>query len=314
MNEIAQGTMPLLHALAGIRFPALDWLLSRVTFFGEETLFMVVGLAVLWCWSKRGGYYLVTMGVIGTGVSQFLKLLFHVPRPWVLDSNFPIVESARGAANDWSFPSGHTQIAVGTYGGLALWAEKKWVKVCLWCLAALVAFSRLYLGVHTILDVGVAAVLALALALALRPVFRSGSAGAVRAVLLGTVALTGALIALRALIRYPADMSAEDAANLASGVRNLWLLLGASVGLWICFELDERVIRYDTKAVWWAQLLKLAGGLAIVLGMKTGLQKLFGRGDTATFFIYLAMILFACGVWPLTFKWFARLGRKETKV
>ena len=47
-----------------------------------------------------------------------MKLSFQIPRPWVLDPNFTIVEQAREAATGYSFPSGHSQSAVGTFGAL----------------------------------------------------------------------------------------------------------------------------------------------------------------------------------------------------
>ena len=68
------------------------------TLFGEELLFMVLALAVYWCVSKEEGYYLLFVGFLGTIVNQFLKLLFRIPRPWVRDPNFTIVESARSGA------------------------------------------------------------------------------------------------------------------------------------------------------------------------------------------------------------------------
>ena len=110
--------MSLLYALQEMRTPVLDAIMALVTRLGEETIFMVVAIVVFWCVSKVGGYYLLSVGFLGTVMNQFLKMLFRIPRPWVLDPNFDIVESAREAATGYSFPSGHTQSAVGTFGGL----------------------------------------------------------------------------------------------------------------------------------------------------------------------------------------------------
>ena len=65
------------------------------------------------------------------------------------------------------FPSGHSQIAVGTYGGLALCRREKWVRIVGTVLAVLIPFSRMYLGVHTPADVLVGSLCALVLAAAL---------------------------------------------------------------------------------------------------------------------------------------------------
>ena len=105
--------MELLYWFESIRMPILDTLMSLITHLGEETFFMVAALYVFWCVDKRRGYYLLSVGFAGTLVSQWLKIACRIPRPWVRDPNFTIVESARAQAGGYSFPSGHTQSAVG---------------------------------------------------------------------------------------------------------------------------------------------------------------------------------------------------------
>ena len=107
-----------------------------------------------WCVSKEEGYYLLFVGFFGTVLNQFLKLLCRIPRPWVLDPNFTIVESARAAATGYSFPSGHTQNAVGTFGAMALRTERKWVRgVCIALIVLVHAFDLLGLDRKGILAV-----------------------------------------------------------------------------------------------------------------------------------------------------------------
>ena len=85
---------------------------------------MAVALVIFWCIDKFEGYYILSVGVIGTVLNQFLKIVFRIPRPWIIDKNFSIVESARAEAAGDSFPSGHTQSSVGTFGALARWNKK----------------------------------------------------------------------------------------------------------------------------------------------------------------------------------------------
>ena len=119
--------MNLLYALESVRTPFWDAVFSAVTHLGEETVFMVAAILIFWCVSKQEGYYLLLMGFFGTVVNQFLKLLFRIPRPWVRDPDFTIVESARAQATGYSFPSGHTQNAVATFGGIARSTRRPWV-------------------------------------------------------------------------------------------------------------------------------------------------------------------------------------------
>ena len=85
--------MELLYWFESIRNPVLDVFMSLVTHLGEETFFMVGALFVFWCLDKRKGYYLLSVGFVGTLVNQWLKIVCRVPRPWVKDANFTIVES-----------------------------------------------------------------------------------------------------------------------------------------------------------------------------------------------------------------------------
>ncbi|MBQ9837342.1 MAG: phosphatase PAP2 family protein, partial [Oscillospiraceae bacterium] len=116
--------MQFLYLLERIRAPWLDTVMSLITHLGSETLFMVIAITVFWCVNKRHGYYLLSVGFVGTLFNQALKLMFRIPRPWVLDENFTIVESARADATGYSFPSGHTQSVVGTMGGVARFTNK----------------------------------------------------------------------------------------------------------------------------------------------------------------------------------------------
>lgn len=295
--------MKVLYALESIRMPWLDTVMAAITHLGEETVFMVAALFVFWCVSKRHGYYLLAIGFAGTVLNQFLKLLFRIPRPWVLDSDFTIVESARAQATGYSFPSGHSQNAIGTFGGIARFTRRKWVRAAAIVVAVLVPLSRMYLGVHTPLDVGVAAVIAVALVFALYPLMersdsRHGVMGAVLAVML---ALAVGYLLFVSLYPFPADV---DAANLASGVENAWKLLGATVGMLVGWWLDVRFIHFDTRAVWYVQLIKLVGGLALLLGIRAALKAPLaaalgaGAGGAVR---YGVMVLFAAAVWPMVF-------------
>ena len=295
--------MKVLYALESIRMPWLDTVMAAITHLGEETVFMVAALFVFWCVSKRHGYYLLAIGFAGTVLNQFLKLLFRIPRPWVLDSDFTIVESARAQATGYSFPSGHSQNAIGTFGGIARFTRRKWVRAAAIVVAVLVPLSRMYLGAHTPLDVGVAAVIAVALVFALYPLMersdsRHGVMGAVLAVML---ALAVGYLLFVSLYPFPADV---DAANLASGVENAWKLLGATVGMLVGWWLDVRFIHFDTRAVWYVQLIKLVGGLALLLGiravLKAPLAAALGAGAGGAV-RYGVMVLFAAAVWPMVF-------------
>ena len=306
--------MEFLRILEGIRSPALSAFMAAVTQLGDETVFMVIAIALFWCVSKRQGYYVFAVGLGGTVLNQWLKLIFRIPRPWVLDPNFTIVESARAAAAGYSFPSGHTQNIVGTMGCVALSNRQRWLRAVCLALMLLVPFSRMYLGVHTPLDVGVSFVLAAVLALALRPCFRDDERfrAAALPALAALLALTLAYTVWVHAANFPADVDPE---NLNSGVKNAWTLLGCILGLLVSWLADSKKLHFDEQAPLLGQACKLALGLALLLairaGLKPALNALSGGALWTNAVRYFAMVVFAGCVWPMTFPFFARLGAKK---
>ena len=301
--------MGFLRVLEGLRTPALDRLMSAVTAFGGEGLFIAVAIVVFWCVSKKNGYYLIAAGVGGTVISQTMKIVCAVPRPWVRDPDFTIVESARAGAGGYSFPSGHSQIAVSALGGAAMTLKKTWLRAALWILAGLVCFSRMYLGVHTPEDVAVGAAIGLALVFGLWPVFKNhgDETRAVTAVFAVTAALALASALYGQLHAWPADVDAE---NLAEFQKNSFTMLGVAAGALIACPLERRYVDFKTQAPLWAQVLKCLLGLAVVMGLRIGLKAplnaLFGGSLAAGAVRYCVMVLAAILVWPLTFPWFEK--------
>lgn len=297
--------MDILYALEKIRTPFWNGVMSAVTQLGGEVIFIVAAVVVFWCVSKWEGYYLMTIAFCGTVLNQFLKLICRVPRPWVRDPNFTIVESARAEATGYSFPSGHTQNAIGLFGGMARWGGRRWVRLGLTALALVIAFSRMYLGVHTPADVGVSLVLAAALVLGLYPLMRRAQEKPryMGYVLAAMLVVSGAFVVFVEAYGFSADTDAE---NLASGIGNAWKMLGAVAGMTLAWLLDRRYIHFETQAVWWVQVIKVAVGMALLLAIKSGLKApllaLLGHEGLAGGVRYFLLVLVAGAVWPLVFR------------
>ena len=304
--------MDILYALEKIRTPFWNGVMSAVTQLGGEVIFIVAAVVVFWCVRKWEGYYLMTVAFCGTVLNQFLKLICRVPRPWVRDPNFTIVESARAEATGYSFPSGHTQNAIGLFGGMARWGGRRWVRLGLTALALIIAFSRMYLGVHTPADVGVSLVLAAALVLGLYPLMRRAQEKPryMGYVLAAMLVVSGAFVVFVETCGFPADMDAE---NLASGIGNAWKMLGAVAGMTLAWLLDRRYIHFATQAVWWVQVIKVAVGMALLLAIKSGLKApllaLLGHEGLAGGVRYFLLVLVAGAIWPLVFRPMSKWGK-----
>ena len=132
--------MQLLYAIQSIRTPLLDGIFGVITTLGEETILLVIGMLIIWCLNKKWGFRFLAAGLVGTALNQLLKAIFLIPRPWVLDPEFEIVESAREAATGYFFPSGHTQSAGTVFGMIAMWLKKRAVTVACVIVILLVGF------------------------------------------------------------------------------------------------------------------------------------------------------------------------------
>jgi undecaprenyl-diphosphatase len=309
--------MSFLYFLEDLRNPVLDFFFSFITLFGEETIFMAVGMIVFWCIDKFKGYYLLCVGFFGTVINQFLKIVCRIPRPWVKDPKFTIVESAREAASGYSFPSGHTQCSVGLYGGIARITNNKTLRVVMIVLSALIALSRMYLGVHTPADVLVSVAIATALIFIAYPIFKKAekSPKVMYAVLFFFLAV---IIAYNCFVVFNGNalvgQTLEEAANYSSAVENGFTLLGCALGLICIYFLDSKWIHFETKAVWWAQIIKVLGGLALVIlakeGLKVPLDMIFENQLLSRTIRYFIMVIVGGALWPMTFRFFSKLGKK----
>ncbi|HYL81254.1 MAG TPA: phosphatase PAP2 family protein [Candidatus Acidoferrum sp.] len=155
------------HAVAGLQ-TADAWIFHLINRSLQNSLFdrlmpvlstkeylLLPALAVLLCLALRGGrreWLLLLVGVaavaLGDQGANLLKAIFHRTRPCHL---LPDVHLLAGCSRSFSLPSNHASnmFAVAAVGWLAL---RRW-RWALPVLAAAVAYSRIYLGVHYPSDV-----------------------------------------------------------------------------------------------------------------------------------------------------------------
>lgn len=303
--------MSVLYFFESIRNPVLDFIMSTVTHLGEEMILVALALLFLWCIDKREGYYLLTVSFAGLLVNQFLKIVCRIPRPWVKDPDFTIVESARAEATGYSFPSGHTQTAVGAYGTLGVWHKQKLLRITMAVLCILVPISRMYLGVHTLADVAVSFGIAALIVLLLYPVFRrikeKPQIFYIPAAVLFVLSVV--FILFVECYSFPADV---DPKNLENAIGNAYKLLGSVFGFSLMYTLDTYVWRYETRAPLLAQMLKVLLGVVIVFLVKSLLKApllALTGGHAAASAIRYFLLFGAAGVAPALFPYFDRFAR-----
>lgn len=137
--------------------------LSIVGSFGIVWLLLAVAISGFswsrpWLWTRVGAAILIAESVTGA-----LKSWIDRDRPPLVD---PDPEPLMRLPETHSFPSGHATVSFACATVLALAVPR--LRVPIFVLAALIAFSRVYVGVHYPFDVLAGAILGYGIARALR--------------------------------------------------------------------------------------------------------------------------------------------------
>jgi len=145
-----------LKLLEGMRTDFLIGFFEFITMLAEETL-MIFAVVTLWfAVDKKIAQKLFFVTAFSMGVNGIIKNFVKMPRPF---ADGKVSSVREHTATGYSFPSGHTQ-NFATWSTLISLNVKK---VSLWLvtivLIFLVAFSRMFLGVHYPMDVVAGALL-----------------------------------------------------------------------------------------------------------------------------------------------------------
>jgi membrane-associated phospholipid phosphatase len=129
-----------------------DWLalpLEVVTFLGSQGFVIVLLAAIFWSVHAGLGARLFVAVIASAVVNNLFKSVSYGPRPYWFDAQV----TGYNHHSSFGMPSGHSQAAVVTYGYLAAKSGRRSLLWAAVAVIALVAFSRVYLGVHFLSDV-----------------------------------------------------------------------------------------------------------------------------------------------------------------
>ncbi|MHB9144902.1 MAG: phosphatase PAP2 family protein [Symbiobacteriia bacterium] len=276
-------SLDFIHWLQGFATPWLTTGFRFITDLGGES-FYIVGLALLyWCFDRQVAYKLGTVFLFSTWANASLKDWIGTERPPV---SIHLTEQYGPA-----FPSGHAQGSTVFWGYLALAYGRRWLTWLAVAVIALVSLSRLYLGVHWPVDVAGGILIGIAL-LAL---VRLGSRRSAKTWEAFPWLLQMTLVTLAPLALLVFHMS-KDAA----------VAVGALSGLSLGHFLNERYVRSGTAAALPVQLLKVLGGLALLLVLRVGLKTVLPASDFGDLLRYWVIGFGASYVWPWILSRFSR--------
>ncbi len=290
----------ILLELEQIRNPFLTNIFLFITQFGEELILLPLMCLIYWCINKKLACF-AAMNFFGAlFVNHLLKITYCVDRPWIRSTQLSPVPDAMQSATGFSFPSGHTANAVSVYGSAIFWFRKHlWMVILNSCIIFLVAFSRLYLGVHTLQDVAISLIVGFLLLLLNQWIFRKIESHPEKDRLyLFIVFAAAAFGALYTILKpYP---DGTDAALKTDGMKTLGAMIGAVCG----FYWDYRKIRFLKSNKPWVNIIRLIVGLVILLFLKTALKGVFNQyfGQLlGNFLRYFILLFWIFGFYPFLF-------------
>ena len=279
--------LQFLKWLESVRTGFLTALFEGITILGEETLIILLVVALWFAVDSKLAQKVFFVTICSTGLNGAVKNIAQVPRPFDRGITPVRLETATG----FSFPSGHTQNFATTSTFFAIQFKKKWFTVLASVLIALVAFSRLYLGVHYPSDVIVG--VALGVSMAFLGGYLFDSVKDVKKLYVAT------LLVFVPFIIYFLMIANERFADF-------FKVFGMMGGLTVIGFLDEKVEPLSYDVPWWKKLVRIVIGVAIAFALKEGLKILKMGGVHVELLVdalrYFAVVLAVGYLCPLFFK------------
>jgi hypothetical protein len=262
-------------------------LFEGITILGEETLVVLFVVALWFAVDSRLAQKVFFVTICSMGLNGVVKNIAQVPRPF----DKGIVPVRQETATGFSFPSGHTQ-NFSTWSTLfAIKFKKKWLTVLVAVFIALVAFSRLYLGVHYPSDVIVGVALGVGMAFLGNYLFER-------------VEDESKLYLAVFAIFLPFVVYFLIAAN--ERFADFFKVFGMMGALTLVGYLQKKEAPLSYDVAWWKKLIRIVIGVAIAFAFKEGL-KIFKMGnlhidlilDAIRYFFVVLAVGYLC---PLLFK------------
>lgn len=282
-------------ALQAMRNPVFDMLATVLNFMGDNLFYLPVLCFVYWSLNKRLGLRLLFALALSGAVVIGIKELLQLPRPFHVSDDVFTLGDLEGLG--FGFPSGHVGMSIAIWGYAALWYRSRKMLLGVAILALLMAWGRMYSGLHYPQDVIAGAVVGIAVLWGYRrystpfiEFWRDLAVGArVASVVLVGIVTTVFLF--------------TDQYGLAvSGV--FW---GAGLGV----ILERERVRFSAEGTVRQRVLRYVVGLVLILIVFFGLRILFSDAEPFQLFYilrYAIVAVFGVALWP----WLSlRLGLSE---
>lgn len=249
------------------RTPFLDSFFLAVTNLNHELFYLLSIPFIYWAVHKSFGRQLAYLVFVAGLINIDMKNWLRMPRPEGPGIE-PLVHE-----EGFGLPSNHTMTPTVVWG----YAAWRWRNLGGWTLPAaaiiafLVAFSRLYLGVHFPADVLAGFALGLLFLLGWLK-FQPNVAQWITKTDFRWMLALGITLPLVAWLLSPADVAGYPSKDIATVCG---MLTGVNAG----FLIENRSVRFDSGGPWTQRLLRYVVGLIFVLAFWFGLRTVFGLID-----------------------------------
>lgn len=274
--------------------PILDFFFKAITFLGDEEYYILSIPLLFWLYDKKFALRFGIFFLLNAYINSFLKHIWKVPRP--------PAELHKIEQGGYSFPSGHAQGNTSFWGYLAVQIKKRWAYITAAVIFCLVAFSRVYLGVHFPSDIIVGILVGLAWIMVYELIARKIK---IQLNLWQWLLASAAFSALMYIVHPMGD-----------GPLTAGFMLGALWG----YKLEADFIGFNVKGSWIQNTLKAVVGIAILfalrMGLKPALMAVLANPEEGAALYHAATFIryFFLGIWvALGAPWLFRLIHLEKK-
>ncbi len=138
--------------------PILNSIMNYITFLGYELGVTIILCIYIFGFSFHKGFFILQSSFLTFTSTDILKNSFMVKRPFLVDPSVlnldrAMIKEAASGSVSYSFPSGHSSSITAGFSSMSLVIRKRIFYFISIIIIFLVLLSRLYLGVHRLVDI-----------------------------------------------------------------------------------------------------------------------------------------------------------------
>ena len=271
---------------------------------------IIIAAFLYWCYDKNRGRRIIVTYSTAYFINQIVKNIACVPRPWYRDSRLHVEPLALEHATGYSFPSGHTVSAASSFGAIGItYRKNKLVLFLMNALVLLVAFSRNWLGCHTIQDVLIAILIGSIVICIVNfidyKLADNRDSRSSRLLLLSGILFTLSATIFMILKNYPpyVDLNGNEVETVYSVLTDSFTCCGVQLGVLLGILLEERFLKFEVVETTKNRILVAFIGAACVGALYVGLSLVLRcTGEHISHLVkYFIIFLFITFIYPLIF-------------